>query len=403
MSWLGPKVKLPVPPPVPLPVKRRSHKEIAKDVFAKRHTGAIKDFASREEAAPQTPDERRLPIVGPDLRRSGNTQSWAPKYCLLPQEINIGKPRGTPRPFQAPPDPSSKDPDTGLQKNRHNSRTTRPQAAPGNAEQRAIARAERQLLAKEKAAATRNVVPGAMAPAESPRQVLQPFIVGTPTPPQGAFGAQSPRQVLTELSHSTVAEMLGEGEAKPLLPPPPTPPTITAEPEKVIYVSGIETNPDHTYAVLPSGVPKEWIALHYKVERKRKGLKKNAEKKCADAIARGVRVPSAVIPMRAAAKKKMPFAGAIGFAKMGAALAGGGPTFTANQTITGATWQLRDENSLGLGRPHEIVPSATPYGHSGPRKPVSTRHNPHHCLMNQGWRLTDACEHSWSGWRRQRR
>ena len=172
--------------------------------------------------------------------------------------VNIGKPRGTPRPFQAPPDPSSKDPDTGLQKNRHNSRTTKPQAGPGNAEQRATARAERQKLAKEKAEKTRNVVPGAMAPAESPREVLKPFIVGTPTPPQGAVGAQSPRQVLTAMSHSTVAEMK-DGGVKPAEKIRSMEKILTAEPEKVIFVSGVDTHPDRTYAVLPSGVPKEWI------------------------------------------------------------------------------------------------------------------------------------------------
>ena len=49
-SWLGPKVKLPVPPPMPSPVKRRTHKDIAKEVFAQRHTGAIKDVASTRQA-----------------------------------------------------------------------------------------------------------------------------------------------------------------------------------------------------------------------------------------------------------------------------------------------------------------------------------------------------------------
>jgi len=47
----------------------------------------------------------------------------------------------------------------------------------------------------------------------------------------------------------------------------------------------VDTNPDRTYAVLPAGVPKEWIALHYKSEKKRKAQKKQASAQCAAAIA----------------------------------------------------------------------------------------------------------------------
>jgi hypothetical protein len=330
-----PRNRAPVPPKTPPPVKRRTHKEIAKEIFAQRHTGGVIQKVASEESLGGGEGgnvvERRLPVVAKELTRSGNTQSWAPKDHKLPQEIHIGNAQGYMRPFQAPPDPRSQDPETGEQKNRHRTAPTKPLDSPRNSEKRASARAERQKIRAAKAAATRTVVPGKLAP-EPPRTVLQPNIIGTARQEQDM---------------------------------------LTAEPEKVVRVTGVDTNPDRTYAVLPAGVPKEWIALHYKSEKKREAQKKQASAQCAAAIARGVKVKSAHVPVKVAAKKKMPFAGAIAFTGIGNALQGGGDVITAAQTITGAErWLVRDEGALGPGRPPEVVPSATAYGHSGPRKPL---------------------------------
>eukprot|EP01043_Picozoa_sp_COSAG02_P042615 COSAG02_NODE_3635_length_6446_cov_1.452025_4_plen_1209_part_00 len=322
-----PPTRVPVPPRTPPPVKRRTHKEIAKDLYAHRHT-AIQRVASEDSINEDDLDlERRLPVVSQGLARSGNTQSWAPKSHKLPQDIHIGNAKGRMRPFQAPPDPTSIDPDTGLLKNRH--RTTKPMDSPRNAEQRASARAERQKLRAAKAAATRTVVPGKLAP-EPPRTVLQPKVIG------------SARE--TNM--------------------------MTAEPEKIIRVKGVDTDPDRVYAVLPAGVPKEWIALHYKSEKQHKAQKKEAAAKCAAAIARGVKVASANMPIKAAANKKMPFVAAIGFSGMETALQGGGNTIAAAQTITAERWRIREESTFGCSRPPEVVPTATAYGHSGARKPL---------------------------------
>lgn len=320
--------RAPAPPRTPPPVKRRSHKEIAKELFAQRHTGAVEKVAI-EGSLGEEDFSRKLPVVSMGLARSGNTQSWALKKRNLPQEIHVGNAKGHMRPFQAPPDPKSIDQDTGLPINRHRT-TTRPVDSPRNAEKRAAARAERQKVRAAKAAATRTVVPGKLAP-EPPRTVLQPKIIG------------SERQE-TEM--------------------------MTAEPEKIVLVNGVDTDPDRTYAVLPAGVPKEWIALHYKSERKREAEKKEAAVQVAAAIARGVTVPSAQQPIKAAAKNKMPFVAAIGFSEIEAALKGGADTITAAQTITAERWLVREESTLGTGRPPQVLPTATPYGHSGRRKPL---------------------------------
>lgn len=340
-----PPTRAPVPPRTPPPVRRRTHKEIAKDLYAHRHTASIQKVAS-EDSLNEEDFDRRLPIVSEGLARSGNTQSWAPKNHKLPQEIHVGNAKGRMRPFQAPPDPASIDPDTGLLKNRH--RTTTPMGSPRNAEQRASARAERQKIRAAKAAATRTVVPGKLAP-EPPRTVLQPNIIGS----------------------AREANMM------------------TAEPEKIIRVRGVDTDPDRVYAVLPAGVPKEWIALHYKSEKKKKAQKKEAAAQCAAAIARGVKVTSANVPMKIVANKKMPFVAAIGFAAMETALQGGGDTITAAQTITAERWRVREENTFGSSRPPEVVPTATAFGHSGARKPLERLAPPTTLSPWYAWPHTD--------------
>jgi hypothetical protein len=164
---------------------------------------------------------------------------------------------------------------------------------------------------------------------------------------------------------------------------------MTAEPEKIIRVRGVDTDPDRVYAVLPAGVPKEWIALHYKSEKKKKAQKKEAAAQCAAAIARGVKVTSANVPMKIVANKKMPFVAAIGFAAMETALQGGGDTITAAQTITAERWRVREENTFGSSRPPEVVPTATAFGHSGARKPLERLAPPTTLSPWYAWPHTD--------------
>lgn len=315
------QTRAPVPPKVPPPLQRRTHKEMrryAKELYAQRHSATIQRVAS----------EKSFGLVSQELARSGNTQSWAPKSRTLPQQIHVGNPKGRARPSQAPPDPRSIDPETGLQNNRH--RTLKPTGAPRNAEQRASARAERQQLRAARAAATRTVVPGKLVP-EPPRAALRPRIIG------------SARDATDR---------------------------TTAAPEKVVRRHGVDTDRNRVYAVLPSGVPKEWVALHYKWEKALKAQKKEAAAHCAAAIARGVKVGSAYAQLKAVANKKMPFGAAIGFSQMEGVLQQGASTIAAAQPITAERWVVREESSFSSGRPPEVVPTATAYGHSGSRKPL---------------------------------
>ena len=315
------QTRAPVPPKIPPPLQRRTHKEMrryAKELYAKRHTATIQRVAS----------EKSYGVVSQELARSGNTQSWTPKSRKLPQQIHVGNANGRARPSQAPPDPSSIDPETGLQKNRH--RTLKPTDSPRNAEQRASARAERQQLRAARAAETRTVVPGELVP-EPPRTVLQPRVIG------------SARDATDRM---------------------------TAAPEKVVRRHGVDTDPNRVYAVLPSGVPKEWIALHYKWEKTLKAQKKEAAAYSAAAIAQGVKVASAYGPLKAVANRKMPFGAAIGFSNIKNALQRGASTTGAAQPITAERWVVREESSFSSGRPPELVPTATAYGHAGSRKPL---------------------------------
>ena len=162
------RVASPKPPALPLPSPiKRSHKEIAKALYA-RHN------AKDKEPGPQ------LPKVTPHLSRRGHAQVWSPRDEIPPRpaQIQVGRPKGKMRPFQAPPDPESKDA-TGKQKNRHQ----RPKG--GNvAARRERQKAEERQVMEVPAVGT----PGDGAP--------RPALVPSPPPTQRAQTerlARSPR------------------------------------------------------------------------------------------------------------------------------------------------------------------------------------------------------------------